>query len=413
MNFYSWLILFFILGTALLDTTADLLNLRHMSLELPNEFKDIYDSEKYRVSLQYQKENIRFETLKQCIWVPLTLIFIFAGGFNAVDIFARSLGLSSLGTGLIFVGGISLLRSVVQLPFSIFHTFVIEEKYGFNRTTPQLFLSDLIKGLVLSIVLGAPVFAGIQWFFESQGADAWWISWAALTAFQLVLVFLAPVILMPLFNRFLPLPDGALKDSIKNYAHSAHFQLQGIYTMDGSKRSTKANAFFTGFGPFRRLVLFDTLIEKQTAEELTAVMAHEVGHFKRGHILKSLALSIAVSAAMFYALGWALGNGPLFEAFQMQYTSVYGGLILASFLYSPAFQVLSIFTHWLSRRHEFEADRFAAQTYGHPEFLVSALKKLSIDHLSNLTPHPFKVWLEYTHPPILQRIAALRKGTSP
>ena len=267
----------------------------------------------------------------------------------------------------------------------------------------------MTKGTVLMILIGAPIFAGIVWFFQSAGSNAWLYSWIAFTALQLLLTFLAPAVIMPLFNKFDPLPEGDLKEEIQNFAHKQNFALQGIFRMDSSKRSTKSNAFFTGFGRFRRLVLFDTLIEKQSRDELVAVLAHEIGHFKRKHIQKSILLSIVTSGVMFYVLGRFLGNPELFAAFGMENVSVYASLVFVAFLFSPVMRFLSVFTHLLSRKHEFEADEYAVRTYGKPEELISALKKLSIDNMSNLKPHPLKVLLDYTHPPILQRIAALRE----
>jgi STE24 endopeptidase len=408
VNTYSFLIVFLILATTCLDAAADLLNLKKMRPELPQEFQGVYEAEKYRTSLQYQRENSRADTVKRTILVPTTLIFIFAGGFNAVDLFARHFDLGPIVTGLLFVGILSLLRTLVSLPFSLYDTFVIEEKYGFNRTTPRTFVSDLLKGFLLGALFGAPIFAGIQYFFQNAGPQGWLYSWAGVTAFQLVLVFLAPVLLMPLFNKFSPIPESPLKNAIEAYAKKESFQLQGIFTMDGSKRSTKANAFFTGFGPFRRLVLFDTLIEKQTTEELTAVVAHEIGHFKRGHIIQQMALSIAVMGAVFFTFSLFLGNEELFAAFRMEHLSVYASLVFISVLYTPIFRIFGILTQLLSRKFEFEADEYSVRTYGNPEAMVSALKKLSIDSLSNLTPHPLKVWLDYTHPPVLERIFAIR-----
>jgi STE24 endopeptidase len=409
MSVFTFIVVFSLCGSALLDTLADMLNLKQMKSELPPEFNGVYDPEKYRVSLQYQRDNSRADTLKRTIVLPVSLAFIFLGGFNAVDLWARGFGYSSLATGLIFVGALSVLRGALHLPFSLYDTFVIEERYGFNRTTLGTYVTDLIKGTIVGVLLGGPIFAAIQWFFEHSGPQGWLYSWLGVTVFQLLILFLAPVVLMPLFNKFSGLATGPLKDAIEGYARSEHFQIQGVYTMDGSKRSTKSNAFFTGFGPFRRLVLFDTLIEKQSVEELTAVVAHEIGHFKRGHILKNMALSIAATSVMFYVFSIFLNNPELFATFKMQNLSVYASFVFISQLYTPVLRPFSVFTHWLSRKFEFEADDYSARTYHKPEELVTALKKLSIDNLSNLTPHRLKVWLDYTHPPVLERIQALRR----
>ena len=412
MSTYSVIFVLLLCGSTLLDTLADTLNLRHMKTELPSEFGGIYDPEKYRTSLQYQRDNGRADNLKRAILLPVFLAFILLGGFNQVDLWVRSLGKGPLVTGLLFVALLSVLRGAIHLPFSLYSTFVIEERYGFNRTTPRTYALDLLKGTLLGAALGAPIFAAIQWFFETAGPQGWLCSWVGVTIFQLLIIFLAPVVLMPIFNKFSPLSDGPLKQAIERYAHSEHFKIQGVYTMDGSKRSTKSNAFFTGFGPFRRLVLFDTLIEKQSVEELTAVVAHEIGHFKRGHILKNMALSIAASAVMFYVFSLFLNNPKIFEVFRMQNISVYASLVFISAFYGPVLRPFSVFTHLLSRRFEFEADDYSASTYRRPEELVTALKKLSIDNLSNLTPHRLKVWLDYTHPPVLERIRALRQARS-
>jgi STE24 endopeptidase len=412
-NPYAILIFLLLIGDFALDTLVDSLNFKNLSQSLPEEFAGLYEKEKYRNYLNYQKDNTRFALVRRTAGLALLLAFILLGGFNMVDQFSRGLstnwGRGPIVTGLLFIGSLSLLRLLVNLPFTLYDTFVIEERYGFNKTTLPTFLADLLKGLFLGILLGAPVLALLLYFFEEAGSHAWLQAWLALTLIQIVLVFLAPAVIMPLFNKFEPLPEGELKSAIQKYAANQNFQLSGIFQMDGSKRSTKSNAFFTGFGKLRRLVLFDTLIQKHTTEELVAVLAHEIGHFKKRHILKGIALSIVSSGLLFYFLSFFIRNGELFAVFRMQDVSVYASLVFIGFLYTPVSRILSIFTNWLSRKHEFEADRYARDTCGHPELLVSALKKLSVDNLSHLTPHPLKVFLEYTHPPVLQRIAALRQ----
>lgn len=406
---YLTLILVLLLGSALLDTTADWLNLRNLKTTLPDEFKGLYDEEKYALSQRYLRENTRFAFLQRGVTVALTIGFIWIGGFNWVDLIARSPGWGTIGTGLAFVAILSVLRMIVSLPFSLYDTFVIEEKYGFNRTTPKTFVTDMMKGLLLSVVIGAPAFSVVVYFFETFGGRAWLYSWMIFTAFFLTLSFLAPAFLMPLFNKFEPLPEGPLKDAIEVYARKEDFKLQGIYTMDGSKRSTKANAFFAGFGKFRRLVLFDTLIAKHSIEELVAILAHEIGHFKCRHIPKFTVLSIVSSGLMFFVMGFFINNEGLFSAFRMEALSVYASLVFVGFLYSPITRVFSLFTQRLSRKFEFEADAYSVRTYGHPEMLASGLKKLSVDNLSNLHPHWLKVVLDYTHPPVLERVKAIRK----
>ena len=329
-------------------------------------------------------------------------------GFAAIDLLVRSYTTNPILMALLFFAILGVAADLLGIPFSLNKIFVIEEKFGFNKTTPKTFALDLIKGLVLGMALGAPVFAGLIWFFEHAGPLAWFYSWICFTCLQLTLLFLAPILILPLFNKFVPLPEGELQNAVHAYSHANRFKLSGVFTMDSSKRSTKGNAFFTGFGRFRRLVLFDTLVARQTVDELVAIFAHEVGHYKLHHIQRFTAFSIGSSALLFFILSLFIRDAGLFSAFGMENVSVYASLIFISFLYSPILRALSLVSNWLSRRAEFEADEFSAQTFGKPEVLISALKKLSIDNLSHLTPHPFKVVLEYTHPPIMERIRALR-----
>jgi STE24 endopeptidase len=301
-----------------------------------------------------------------------------------------------------------LTSQILSIPFSIYSTFVIEEKYGFNRTSIKTFILDILKGWLLAIIIGGIVFSIILWFFAKTGNLAWAYCWVVVVLFQLVLTFIAPVVIMPLFNKFFPLKDGELKTAIENYAKSQNFKMKGVFTMDASKRSTKTNAFFTGFGKYRRIVLFDTLIEKHTVDELVSVLAHEMGHYKKKHIIKSLLISIITTGLMFFILSLFINNEGLFFAFKMEYTSIYASLFFFAFLYTPINMVISIFSKILSRKHEYEADLYAVTTYGKPDSMITALKKLTVDNLSNLTPHPLNVFLNYSHPPVLERIQSMR-----
>jgi STE24 endopeptidase len=303
-----------------------------------------------------------------------------------------------------------LFKALLSLPFSIYHTFVIEERFGFNQTTWTTYLFDILKGLLLAILLGAPLLAGILAFFEYTGVNAWWLCWIAVTLYMLGVQFIAPTWIMPLFNKFSPLEDGELKSAILAYADSIKFPLQNVYVMDGSKRSAKSNAFFTGFGAHRRIVLFDTLIKQHTTGELVAVLAHEMGHYKKKHIIQSLILGILQMGFMLYLLSLFISYPGLFEAFYMPRTSVYAGLIFFAMLYSPLDFFIGLFMQRLSRRNETVADRFSVETTRDPQSMVDALKKLSVHNLSNLLPHPFYVFLNYSHPPVLQRIKAIRAG---
>ena len=409
MNIYLVIIIAALLINYALSTTAAWLNLRNISEELPDEFQGFYDEERYRKSQQYLRETTIFGLIHDTFHLLIILAFILAGGFNFVDNIARSAGAGTIGTGLMFAGIILLMSQLIDIPFSVWSTFVIEEKFGFNKTTVRTFINDILKGLVLTALIGGLVFAGIIWFFETTGPAAWLYCWVALSIFQIMLMFVAPVLIMPIFNKFEPLEDGELKKSIMDYARKENFRMQGVFKMDGSKRSTKSNAFFTGFGKFKRIVLFDTLIARHTVEELTAIIAHEMGHYKLKHILKGIVRSILMAGFTFWLLSLFIGNQGLFEAFRMEHVSVYASLFFFGFLYAPIGMVTGIIDKAISRKHEFEADEYAVRSYGHADAMISALKKLSVDNLSNLTPHPFMVFLEYSHPPVLERIRAIRR----
>nr|WP_321465385.1 M48 family metallopeptidase [uncultured Desulfobulbus sp.] len=412
INSYLLFILSVLLIGYLLDLAVALLNLRSLSPVLPAEFAGVYDAKAYARSQEYTRATTRFSLVQSSVSLVLTLGFILVGGFNAVDLVARALGWGSIATGLVFTGLLGLLSMVVNLPFTVYSTFVVEQRFGFNTTTWKTFVVDQLKAMALVVLLGGPLLAAVLWFFTTSGQSAWLYCWLAAVIFILVIQFLAPVVIMPLFNTFVPLEDGSLRQSITSYAQKQQFALQGIYTMDGSKRSNRANAFFTGFGRFRRIVFFDTLISKLAENELLAVLAHEMGHYKLRHIPTMMVISVAQMGVMFFILSLFLENQGLFAAFGMEHVSTYASLVFFGFLYSPISMLLSIGLNIFSRRNEYQADRYAAETLQEEngsESLISGLKKLSVSNLSNLTPHPLNVFLNYSHPPVLARIEALRK----
>ena len=285
---------------------------------------------------------------------------------------------------------------------------MIEERFGFNRTTPRTFFLDQVKGLVLALLLGGLLLAGILALFQYVGLCAWLYCWAAVITFSLAIQYIAPTWIMPLFNKFTPMESGELKEAILRYARSVNFPIKNVFVMDGSKRSSKSNAFFTGFGRNKRIALFDTLIRQQTVPEMIAVLAHEVGHYKKKHILQGTIISILYTGMIFFLLSLFLGSPDLYQTFYMRQESIYAGLIFFGLLYTPIELALSIVMQMVSRKNEYEADRFAAQTIDEPGNLIDALKKLSTTNLSNLTPHPFYVFLNYSHPPLMQRIKAIQ-----
>jgi STE24 endopeptidase len=409
MNVYGLVILLTLLLDYGLNLIADLCNLRALRPELPASFGGVYDADAYRQSQAYTRVQTRFRWAASMCTLVVTLLFWFTGGFNALDEVVRGWGRGPVWTGLAFIGLLILGRLLLSLPFSLYATFVIEGRFGFNRTTLMTFLTDMMKGLGLAVVLGGPLLAGVLAFLQYAGPGAWVYCWVATTLVLLGVQFIAPTWIMPLFNTFQPLEPGPLRQALLAYARRVNFPLQDVYVMDGSRRSSKSNAFFTGFGKHKRVALFDTLIAQLTHPELVAVLAHEIGHYKKKHLLHGLLLSIAHTGVVFFLLSVFLQHQGLFEAFYMQRPSVYAGLIFFGLLFRPLELLLSIGMHIFSRRHEYAADRFAVETFGQPEAMAQALQKLSVQNLSNLTPHPFYVFLHYSHPPLLARLQAIRQ----
>jgi STE24 endopeptidase len=412
MNIYGAIILVALLGNFVVGIIADWLNLRALAPELPAEFAGVYDSGKYAASQAYTRVKTRFGFVTGTFDLALLLLFWQVGGFNYLDQLVRGWGYGVVATGLLFTGILLLAKTLLGLPFSIYSTFVIEERFGFNRTSPATFLADLLKGVALTIVLGGPLLAAVLWLFATAGPLAWLWCWAAVSLFTLLVQFVAPTWIMPLFNKFTPLAEGELRRAIFAFAESVDFPLRNVFVMDGSKRSSKSNAFFTGFGRNKRIALFDTLINNHTVPELVGVLAHEIGHYQKKHILQGLVIGILHTGVMLYLLAIFVSHPGLFAAFYMEHSSVYAGMIFFGLLLTPIELVLSLLMNLLSRHNEFAADAFAAEHTGAPASMIGALKKLSVHNLANLTPHPFYVFIHYSHPPLLQRITALRAAAA-
>jgi STE24 endopeptidase len=408
MNLYGWIIITTLCSEYLLNLISDLLNITTLGSSLPEEFREIFDEELYRKSQAYARAREYFGMISSAFSLALTCCFWFLGGFDFLDGIVRTWNFNVLTTGVLYVGILVLLRGLISLPFSIYSTFVIEERFGFNRTTWRTFITDLFKGLMLGILPGGPLVVVVLALFQYGGSMAWFWCWMVATAFILAVQFVAPAWIMPLFNKFTPLTDGDLRSSILTYAKSVNFSLKDVYVMDGSKRSGKSNAFFTGFGKNKRIALFDTLIERHTVPELVGVLAHEIGHYKKHHIVQGMITGILHTGLLLFCLSLFVDNRGLTQAFFLREHSVYGALVLFGLLYTPVDFFISLALQAVSRRHEFAADRYAAETTGQPAAMADALKKLSVDNLSHLTPHPFYVTLNYSHPPVLARIRALQ-----
>jgi STE24 endopeptidase len=409
MNVYGVIILVTLLLDYIVNLVADIVNLRALRPELPAAFQGVYDAEVYRRSQAYTRVLTQFAWVSASCMLLATLLFWFTGGFQVLDEVVRSWQWGPIVTGLAYIGLLVLGRMLLSCPFRIYATFVIEERFGFNRTTPMTFVKDMVKGLGLAVILGGPLLAGVLAFLQYTGPYAWVYCWVATVLVMLGVQFVAPTWIMPLFNTFQPLAPGPLREALLAYARGVDFPLQDVYVMDGSRRSSKSNAFFTGFGKHKRVALFDTLIAQLTPPELVAVLAHEIGHYKKKHIVQGLLLSILHMGVMFFLLSLFLHHQGLFQAFYVEQPSVYAGMVFFTLLYTPLELLLSIGMQVFSRRREYAADRYAVETFGQPEAMAQALQKLSVQNLSNLTPHPLYVFLHYSHPPVLERIQAIRR----
>lgn len=388
------------------DKILDFLNLKTLSPNLPKEAEGIYDSEKYRKSQEYYKINHNFSTLTSIITLVAMLAMLFLHGFAIVDSFVRGYTQNTILMALLFFGILALASDLLGLPFSLYSTFVIEEKFGFNKTSIQTFILDKLKGYVLVAIVGGGLFALIIWIYQSTGPYFWLLAWALISFFTIFITMFYTTVLVPIFNKLTPLPEGELRAAIEAYCKKVGFKLNNLFVIDGSKRSAKANAYFSGLGAKKTIVLYDTLIEKHTTEELVAVLAHEVGHYKKKHTLTGTIEGIIQTGIMMFILSLFLGNPELSKALGATESSFHLDILVFGLLYSPLSQILGIISNILSRKHEFEADAYAKETYD-GNALGAALKKLSSDNLSNLKPHPAYVFVHYSHPPVLERLKHL------
>ena len=407
-NPWFFFLLASVIGLHLLETAAVWLNLKYLRQPLPEDFRDVFDEEAFAKSQAYSRESARHDLLASGVRLLAFLAFWLGGGFPWLQSLAAGWTPSPILQGLLGIGLLQLGGMALGLPFEWYDTFHIEAKYGFNKTSPAVFVADKCKGLVLGAGIGLPVLALLLWLFGTF-PGAWLWAWLAVTVLVLALQYLAPRYLMPLFNKFTPLEDGPLKSAIQDLAERCAFPVRELFVIDGSRRSTKGNAFFAGFGQNKRIALYDTLIEKHPQPELLAVLAHEIGHFKRGHIVQRLFVAVAQLAFIFLLMGAVLNNAGLQAAFGLAQPVLWLGLVFFMILFEPAQTVLGILSGLWSRKHEYEADAYAAAATGGPAAMTAALKRLARDSLSNLTPHPLTVFLHYSHPPMIQRLAALRK----
>jgi len=392
----------------LVDQILDSLNASHFEDVIPEEVSDVYDPKEYKKSQSYKKTNHRFGIVTSLFSIVLTISFFFLDGFSLVDHFARVYSENSIVITLIFFGIILIGSDILTTPFSYYKTFVIEQKFGFNKTSKKTFFIDKLKGLLMSILIGGFILALITWFYEFTGAYFWLYAWGLVTLFSLFMNMFYSKIIVPLFNKQTALEEGDLKDAITKYANSVGFTLNNIFVINGSKRSTKANAYFSGFGNQKRITLYDTLINDLTINEIVAVLAHEVGHYKRKHIIFNLIASILLTGLSLFLLSLFIQTPILSKALSVSIPSFHIGLIAFGILYSPISEITGIFMNYMSRKFEYQADNYAKETFS-SEPLISSLKKLSKNSLSNLTPHFLYVFIHYSHPTLFERIKNLKQ----
>lgn len=391
----------------LFDKLLDYLNTKHFDDSIPEKLQDVYDEEEYKKSQAYKKVNAKFSNITSVFSLVITLAFFFLDGFAYADAIARSYTNHSILVALLFFGVIILGSDLLTTPFSYYKTFVIEEKFGFNKTTQKTFWLDKLKGWFMTLILGGGILSLIILFYELTSKNFWIYAWILVALFSLFMNLFYAKLIVPLFNKQTPLEDGELKWAIENYAKKVGFTLNNIFVIDGSKRSTKANAYFSGFGSQKRITLYDTLINDLETDEIVAVLAHEVGHYKRKHIIFNITASILLTGLTLYILSLFINSPILSEALHVTTPSFHIGLIAFGILYSPISEITGLFMNYMSRKFEYQADDYAKNTF-EAQPLISSLKKLSKNSLSNLTPHPAYVFVHYSHPTLLQRVENLQ-----
>lgn len=389
-----------------LHFVLDYLNSKRFEAEIPDSLTDVFEAGEYKKSQEYKRANYKFGLISGGFSLLLTLAFLWFGGFNWLDSIVRSYASNSIAIALLFFAILILGSDIVNTPFALYKTYVIEEKYGFNKTNLKTFILDKIKGLILMAVVGGSLLALFILFYEWAGPTFWLYMWATVVVLMLFFNFFYSRLIVPLFNKQEPLEEGSLKKAIEAYANKVGFELQNIFVIDGSKRSTKANAYFSGFGKQKRITLFDTLINELNEQEIVAVLAHEVGHYKKKHVVINLIASVLLTGFTLFLLSIFISNPSLSSAIGVQQPSFHAGLLAFVLLYSPISEFTGLIMNYLSRKFEFQADHYAKETFA-PEPLVSSLKKLSKNSLSNLTPHPAYVFVHYSHPPLIERITKL------
>jgi STE24 endopeptidase len=405
---WLYLIIGLVVFNYLFSTVLDFINGKNWKAEIPPIMKDYYDEDKYLKAKNYSKEKGKISLISSTLSTLLTILFLVFDGYGWLDNFISIYyDIPFLKSGIFFLA-LFILSDVISIPFSCYNTFVIEEKYGFNKTTVKTFVLDKIKGYLLTIIIGGILLFGAIYIVSLLENGFWVWLWISLSVILLLVNMFYADLIVPIFNKLTPLQTGSLREKIESYTAKVGYSLKNIYIIDGSKRSSKANAFFSGLGPRKTIALYDTLVEKHSEEELVAVLAHEVGHYKKKHVFTSLFLTISQLGLMCFLLETCLKVGEISQALGGKEMVFHLGLVAFGILYSPIGTIISILMNINSRKNEFEADHYAKTTYSGAA-LELALKKLSVDSLSNLYPHPFYIFIHYSHPPLLKRLSALNE----
>ncbi|MGK7396037.1 MAG: M48 family metallopeptidase [Candidatus Cyclobacteriaceae bacterium M3_2C_046] len=403
------IILIIITFDFLLEQVLDFLNLKNQKPELPSELKDIYNEEKYKQSVAYHKTQTRFSFLTATFSFLLAFALLSSGFFGWLDEWLRLSLNQPVYLALAFFGLLFIASDIINTPFQVYSTFVIEEKFGFNKTTPKTFVLDKLKGYLLTAIVGGVILGALLYLIIYIGQDFWIYFWIVISLFILFINMFYTSLIVPLFNKLTPLEDGELKQAIEDYSRKVNFPLDNIFVIDGSKRSSKANAFFSGIGKKKKIVLYDTLINNHTTSELVAVLAHEVGHFKKKHIVSGFVLSIIQTGVMLFIMSLMIFSPALSQALGADQIGLHLNLLAFGILYAPISKITGILLNVISRKNEYEADAFATLSFD-GSALQLALKKLSVNNLSNLLPHPWYVFFHYSHPPLLKRLKAIDKN---
>ncbi len=401
-----WLILAIVIFEFALSLSLTHLNIKASRKQIPSLLSDMYDESAYNRQQDYFRQKSQFGVINEIVGTGILLILFACGLFATFNQWANMAASSPVVVSLCFFAIIFLTSWIPSIPFDIYNTFSIEQRFGFNKTTPKTFFSDSLKELLITAILGGGIIALLAWLYQIMQQNFWFVAWASVTAISIFMQFFYSDLIVPLFNKQTPLPEGELRKSIEDFSRICDFKIKDIYVIDGSKRSSHANAYFTGFGSRKRIVLYDTLIEQLSTDEIVAVLSHEIGHYKHNHLIKSMIMSLTVNLVIFYLFGLTINNTQIAQAAGCSEPSFHLNLVVFSLLLTPLNLVLNIISNIISRKHEWQADEFAKQ-HGTNFHLAAALKAISKQSLSNLTPHPAYAFFHYSHPTLHSRIKHL------